>query len=195
MVCIVSSFIADAGEQPTATTKVAANQPIAVELQRLQGTWAGTVVSDKASSKKIDFQETNEPKANEMDLGFLGDGISTNPQSHENITITITGNSLHFHRDTNFWFETTFTLPVGTGPQQLNATIKGNAASQGTNALGKTVAAIFKIENETLTLAARGDGSEEMPKSFEATEDEGLTRYELRKVQPQKRNTEPPKPN
>ena len=108
------------------------------------------------------------------------------------ITITITSNSLHFHRDTNFWFETTFTQPVGTDPKQLHATIKGNAASQGTNANGKTVAAIFKIEDETLTLAARGDGSEETPKSFEATEDGGLTRYELRKVQPQKKNTEAP---
>jgi hypothetical protein len=33
------------------------------------------------------------------------------------------------------------------------------------------------------------DGDDETPKSF----DKGLTRYELRKVQPQKKNTEPPK--
>ena len=46
-------------------------------------------------------------------------------ESNGKITITITGNSLHFHRDTNFWFETTFTLPAGTDPKQLHATIKG----------------------------------------------------------------------
>ena len=75
IVCIVASFIANAGEQLTAKAKGAA-----VELQPLQGTWEGVLVDDKA-------QQT--------------------------ITITITGNSLHFHRDTNFWFETTITLPAG----------------------------------------------------------------------------------
>ena len=107
------------------------------------------------------------------------------------ITIEITGNSFHFHRDTNFWFETTITLPSGTDPKQLHATIKDNAPSQGSNAIGKVVVAVFKIEDGTLTLAARGDGSEETPMGFE---DEKVTRYELRKVQPQKKNTQPPKP-
>jgi len=40
------------------------------------------------------------------------------------ITITISGNSLHSQRDTNFWFATTFTLPTGTEPKQMRATIK-----------------------------------------------------------------------
>ena len=100
------------------------------------------------------------------------------------ITITISGNSLHFHRDTNFWFETTIALPAGTNPKQLHATIKDGASS-----VGQVVVAIFKIEGGTLTLAT-GDGDGEAPKSFEAT---GLNRYELRKVQPQKTNAEPPK--
>ena len=109
-------------------------------------------------------------------------------KSDDKYSITITGNSFHFHRDTNFWFETTITLPAGTDPQQLHATIKGCAPGQ-ENSVGKVVVAIFKIEDGTLTLAARGDGGEETPTSFEATEDKGLTRYELRKVQPQKKNT------
>ena len=113
-------------------------------------------------------------------------------KSHEKIIITITGNSFHFHRDTNFWFATTITLPTGTDPRQLHATIKDCAPGQ-ENSVGKVVVAIFKIEDGTLTLAARGDGDEETPKSFEAAEDKGLTRYELRKVQPQKKNTEPRK--
>ena len=61
------------------------NQPTAVELQLLQGTWEGVLVADAA---------------------------------HQKITITITGNSLHFHRDTNFWFETTITLAAGKDPKQ-----------------------------------------------------------------------------
>ena len=51
-------------------------------------------------------------------------------KSDGKITITITGNSFHFHRDTNFWFETTITLPAGTDPQQLHATIKDCPPSQ-----------------------------------------------------------------
>ena len=139
----------------------------------------------------------NQPTNAELHLlQGTWEGAAVGDESHEKITITITGNSFHFHRDTNFWFDTTITLPAGTDPKQLYATIKGNAASQGTNAIGKVVGAIFKIEDGTLTLATGGADSspEGTPKSFEATEDKGLTRYELRKVQPQKQNTQPPKP-
>jgi len=110
-------------------------------------------------------------------------------QSHEKITITITGNALHFHRDTNFWFETTIALPAGKDPKQLHATIKDCAAGQ-ESSVGKVVVAIYKIEDGKLTLAALGD-DEETPKTFQAAEDKGLTRYELRKVQ--KKVAEPPK--
>ena len=151
VVCVVAPFIANAGEQLTTNAKCAANQPTAVELQLLQGTWEGVLVGDKERQK---------------------------------ITVTITGNSLHFHRDANFWFETTITLLAGTKPQQLHATIK-----RGSNSIGEVVAVIFKIEDGTLTLATIGDDAEETPKGFDAAG----TRYELRKVQPQKKNTQPPK--
>ena len=155
VVCVVAPFIANAGEQLTTNAKCAANQPTAVELQLLHGTWEGVLVGDNA---------------------------------HQKITISITGNSLHFHRDTNFWFETTITLPAGKDPKQLHATIKGCPPSQGVS-IGKVVRAFFKIEDGTLTLATIGDDAEETPKGFEAAG----TRYELRKVQPQKKNTQPPK--
>ena len=150
IVCLVATFIANAGEQLTTKAKCVVNRPTNAELQLLQGTWEGVLVGDKA---------------------------------HENITITITGDSLHFHRDTNFWFETTITLPASTDPKQLHATIKDGASS-----VGQVVVAIFKIEDGTLTLAT-GNGDGEAPKSFEAAPN----RYELRKVQPQKKNTQPPK--
>ena len=153
IVCIVAAFIANAGEQATANAKCAANQPTAVELQPLQGTWEGVRVGD--SEQTI-------------------------------ITITITGNSFHFHRDTNFWFETTITLPAGKDPKQLHATIKGCPPSQA-DSIGEVVRAFFKIEDGTLTLATIGDGAEETPKGFEAAPN----RYELRKVQPQMKNTQP----
>ena len=164
IVCLVASFVANAGEQLTANAKCAANQPTNAELQLLQGTWEGT------------WEEA---------------GVGDQPpvKSPEKITITITGNSLHYHRNTNFWFETTFTLPAGTDPKQLHATIKGGPPSQA-DSIGQVVVAIFKIEDGTLTLAT-GNGDGEAPKSFEAT---GLNRYELRKVQPQKKNAQPPNP-
>jgi uncharacterized protein (TIGR03067 family) len=158
IVCLVATFIANAGEQLTTKAKCVVNQPTNAEMQLLQGTWEGVTVGDPA---------------------------------HQKITITIAGNSFHFHRDTNFWFDTTIALPAGKDPQQLHATIRNS--SPPTNGIGQVVRAFFKIEDGTLTLATIGDDAEETPKSFEAAEDKGRTRYELRKVQPQKKNTEPPK--
>ena len=153
IVCLVASFIANAGEQLTAKAKGVVNQPANAELQLLQGTWEGVLVGDEA---------------------------------HQTITITITGKSLHFHRDTNFWFETTIALPAGKDPKQLHATIKGCPPSQA-NSIGQVVRAFFKIEDGTLTLATIGDDAGETPKSFETAG----TRYELRKIQPQRKNTKP----
>jgi hypothetical protein len=98
-------------------------------------------------------------------------------------TITITDNSLHYRAGTNWW-KTTFTLPAGTDPQQLHATIKDS--SPPTNGIGKVVFAICKIEDGTLTLAEY-DGSDEPPKTFASD----TSRYVLKKVQTQKKNAEP----
>jgi len=178
IVCIVTTFIANAGEELIASAKGAVNPPTVAELQPLQGTWEGVVVGDEGTS-----QSTSEQKPNEMDMEFLGTEALGNPQeSHERITITITGNSLHFHRDTNFWFETTITLPAGTDPKQLHATIKDCPPSQA-HSIGKVVGAIFKIEDETLTLVAY-DMSDEPPKTFASA----TSRYVVKKAQPQKKN-------
>ncbi len=118
------------------------------------------------------------PDAKLQRLQGKWEGFVVGDKARDKITITITGDSFHFHRDSNFWFATTITLPAGTAPQQLRATIKHSAPPEDSN--GKVVDAIFKIENGTLTVAASGDGSKEAPKSFEA---ENVTRYELRKVQ------------
>ena len=118
------------------------------------------------------------------------EGVVVGDKSDNKYTVTITGDSFHFHRDSNFWFATTIALPADTDPRQLHATIKDGAPGQ-ESSVGEVVGAIYKIEDGTLTLATTNAG--EAPKSFEAAEDQGLTLYELRKVQPQKKNTEPPK--
>ncbi len=188
LVCIATAFLANAAEQLTAKAEGAANQPIAAELQLLQGTWEGGEADNKGTSKNPDSQETKKRNPGVIDLDFFKTGVSEPPsQSHGKITITITGNSLHFHRDTNFWFETTITLPAGKDPKQLHATIKD--CPPAADSIGKVVRAFYKIEDGTLTLATMGDDAEETPKGFEAAIG---NRYELRKVQPQKKNAEPP---
>jgi uncharacterized protein (TIGR03067 family) len=112
------------------------------------------------------------------------EGASAGDNSTSKITITIAGDSLHFHRDTNFWFKTKFTLPAGKDPQQLHATIKDSSAPLDT--IGKVVVAIFKIEDGKLILAATGDDANKTVLNFES---EGLSRYELQKVKPHNKNT------
>jgi hypothetical protein len=99
------------------------------------------------------------------------------------ISITITGNALHFHARMDSWYETTFALPAGTDPQQLHATIKDG--SPPTDGIGQVVFAIFKIEDGTLALAV-DDGSDEPPTSFA----DALSRYTLKKVQPQEKSAD-----
>ena len=101
-------------------------------------------------------------------------------------SITITSNSLYY-RNSGGWYRTTFTLPVGTDPQQLHATIK-DCSPPSTNAIGTVVFAIFKIEDGTLTLA-EDDMSDKPPKTFASAS----SRYSVKKVHPQKENA--PKPN
>jgi uncharacterized protein (TIGR03067 family) len=136
---------------------------------------------------------TNQPTNAALErLQGTWQGVMVGHESTGKITITSSGNSFRFHRDKDFWFETTISQPPGTDRKQLHATIKGCPPSQ-SDSIGEVVFAIFKIEDGTLTLATSGHGAEKIPKSFEATENEVLTLYELRKVKPQKKNTEPSK--
>ena len=144
----------------------------------------------------------NRPTASALQpLQGTWEGFRAHNEHQGKITLTITGNSLHFHRGTNYWFETTFTLPAGTNPQQLHATIKrcGPPPTGFTpqcwwwDTIGKVVVAIVKIEDGTLTLAGIHDRrNQEPPKSFEEIENRVMDRYEFRKVQPQKQNTARP---
>jgi hypothetical protein len=95
-------------------------------------------------------------------------------------SITIAGNSLHY-RNSAGWYKTTFTLPAGTDPQQLRATIK-ECSPPSNSAIGTAVFAILKIEDGTLLLATY-DVSDGPPKTFA----DASNRYTVKKVQPQKK--------
>lgn len=149
---------------------------------------------------------TGPPIAAELQpLQGKWEGVLVGSESAGKITMTITGNSLHFHRDSNFWFDTTFTLPAGKYPQQLHATIKD--CPEPCDDAGKVVFAIFKIEDGTLTLAGIQSTAKEPPKTFgeiPGVEDNSIFRYKLKKappsmlreefqkVQPQEKVTQPP---
>jgi uncharacterized protein (TIGR03067 family) len=109
-------------------------------------------------------------------------------------TITITGNSLRYQgTNSSDWYDAAFTLPAQTNPQQMRATITGGFE---TNFNGQVVRCIIKIEDGTLTLASACGGlDEDPPKNFTDKEYPNYWCYELRKVQPQKTNSEPPKTN
>ena len=101
-------------------------------------------------------------------------------------SIIITGNSLYY-RNSAGWFRTTFTLPVGTNPPQLHATIQ-DCWPPSKDAIGKVVFAIFKIEDGTLTFA-ENDMSDKPPETFASAS----SRYSVKKVHPQEENAQPPK--
>ncbi len=77
---------------------------------------------------------------------------------------------------------------MGTHPQQLRATITA-ADPAATNTLGVVVRAILKIGDGNLTLALNQDPEQEPPKRFGEGEP-AVARYELWRVQPQKKNVE-----
>ena len=110
------------------------------------------------------------------------EGVAVGGKPGEKVTIKISGDSFHFHRDSDFWFKTKIALPPGTEPQQMLATILDSASAGDT--VGQVIGAIVKIEDGTLIVATKGgDGpSEQTPKGFDVTQEAGLTRFDLRKV-------------
>lgn len=143
-----------------------------------------TFDASAAEQSKVKDAVNQPPAAELQPLQGTWEGVLVGDSAK--ITITITGNSLHFHRDKNFWFKTMMTVPEGKAPKQLHATIK-DCAEEGS--IGEVVKAFYKIEDGKLTLATIGEDSEETAEGFKAAG----TRYELRKVKPQKKNIEPPK--
>jgi hypothetical protein len=102
------------------------------------------------------------------------EGVQRGHEPEGKYTMTVTGNSLHFQGPkTEDMYKATFTLPAGTFPQQLHATITD---SSNPDDIGLVVFAIFKVENGTLTLVRFGRNP---PLTFEGNQD---YHYDLKKV-------------
>lgn len=130
---------------------------------------------------------TNQPTAADLQpLQGSWEGALVGQEAAGKVSITITGNSLHFQGlNPDEWYETTFTLPTGTYPQQLHATIKD--CPHPCDDIGKVVLAIFKIEDGTLTLVGIQATAVEPPKTFgefPGLEDNRIFHYKLKKARP-----------
>jgi hypothetical protein len=127
------------------------------------------------------------------------EGILVGHETEGKVSVTIKGNSLYFQGlNPSEWYDTTFTLPAGTDPQQLHATIKDCPEPDN---IGKVVFAILRIEDGTLTLAGSQGikdnsmfGSDLKKGQSYGFENNPMFRYDLKKVEPQKKVTQPPKP-
>ncbi len=166
------------------------NQPTQAELQPLQGTWEGIVVGEKADSK-IAVTITGSSFHSHRDTNFWFETtiMLIKPWQGKSGFQGARENPLFGAESTVVAPAERIIPPGSSNPQELHVTIKDGAASQ-RDAIGKTVVAIFKIEDGLLTIAAGGDGAEGAPASFE---DEKVTRYELRKIPSGAKKIELPK--
>jgi len=114
------------------------------------------------------------------------EGVVEGQEKKGKVSITIKGNSLQYQglKPTER-YDATFTLPAGTNPQQLHATITYGPVTS----IGSPVFAIFKIENGKLILAGLPPSAVQSPTPGQVPgfEDNPLFRYDLEKVQPMRR--------
>ena|ERR1035437_4134787 len=81
-------------------------------------------------------------------------------------SLVLSGANLEFRgADTNEWYKATFTLREDTNPKQLVGVITECPAPQ---YVGKTVNAIYRIEDGALTIAGNEPGNPAMPAAFDA---------------------------
>jgi uncharacterized protein (TIGR03067 family) len=117
------------------------------------------------------------------------EGVEVGQEAEGKCRITITGNSIHFQgANRDEWYKTIFTLPSGTDPKQLRATITDCSQP---DYIGKVSLCIFKIEAGTLTLVGNRPGFPDAPKGFEGDGDSRT--FVFHKAQPQKDNAGTPK--
>jgi uncharacterized protein (TIGR03067 family) len=120
-----------------------------------------------------------QPAAAEVQhLQGTWEGASVGQESAGKITITFSGNSLHFQGlKADQWYDATFTMQEGTRPRQLRATITGCPQVKD---IGTVIGAIFKIENKTLSLAGlEDDGASDDSEAFDGNT---MFHYRFRKV-------------
>ena len=102
--------------------------------------------------------------ANSESLQGTWEGTEVGREAEGKCTMTVAGDLIHFQgANKNEWYKATFTLPAGTNPKQLAATITECAQP---DFVSKSSIAIFKIEDGKLTLTGHKPGAPDAPQSF-----------------------------
>jgi uncharacterized protein (TIGR03067 family) len=93
------------------------------------------------------------------DVGEEAEGTST---------LIISGNRFEFRgADPGEWYKGTFTLREDKTPRQLVAAVAECAAPE---FVGKTSYAIYRVEDDTLTMTAHAPGNPEVPEGFDSSD-------------------------
>jgi uncharacterized protein (TIGR03067 family) len=137
------------------------NKPIAA------GKSAAVGKTDEAKIEKATAAKPAEADEAAMQGTWKGRSVRDNPE-HQ-VTFVISGKNFDFRdeTETNNWYKGTFTLKDDTKPRQFIAAVTDCPFAQ---YVGKTSAAIYKIENGTLTITANEPGKAEVPADFDSTE-------------------------
>jgi uncharacterized protein (TIGR03067 family) len=94
-------------------------------------------------------------------------------------SLAFSGSNLEFHgQDSNDWCKGTFSVKDDATPKQLVCVITDCPDAQ---QIGKTVNAIYKIENGELTITGNPPGSPDMPVAFDS---QGARRLVLKPEKP-----------
>ena len=103
-------------------------------------------------------------------------GREVTPGQEGPATLAFSGNTMDFHgAQQDDWCKGTVELHEDVTPNQLVGTITD---CNGADAIGKKVYAIYKVENDTLTISGNGPGDTEFPSAFDAA---GARRFILKR--------------
>jgi uncharacterized protein (TIGR03067 family) len=108
--------------------------------------------------------KSHTPNANTLHGTWRGQEVGGKAQGSPSLTFE--GTTLEFHgANPQEWYKGTFTLREGTTPKQLDAVVTECPFPK---YVGKTVHAIYKIEDGKLTLTGNEPGNPAVPASFDA---------------------------
>lgn len=127
-------------------------------------------------SLQLGIDSLSEESADHERFQGAWEGYLIGHESDGKIKLTITGDSLHFERDKEFWFKTDFKLSEGVSPKQLHTKIKDCPTP---DIIGHNVFAIYKFEKESLILVSGGESVEDLPKDFKG---EDMLLYQFNKI-------------
>ena len=126
-----------------------------------------------ASNTEANASSATQPKSPASSLATVAlqgawKGRELSADSDAPCYLVISGKNFEFHgADTNEWYKGTFTVREDANPKVFAASISECCAPK---YVGAADYAIFRLENDTLTLTANEPGNLDIPSGFDAPE-------------------------